>query len=104
MFKSPLHHLSVMALVEGSSLIALVLLAVPLKYAADWPAGVKIIGPIHGALFIWATIALVVTLSRGQLSPLRSLGVFLASLIPFGGLWSHRMMRRQLGKAPAAAV
>ena len=45
MFKSPLHHLSVMALVEGSSLIALVLLAVPLKYAADWPTGVKIIGP-----------------------------------------------------------
>ena len=40
MFKSPLLHLSVMALVEGSSLIALVLLAVPLKYAADWPVGV----------------------------------------------------------------
>ena len=96
MFKSPLHHLSVMALVEGSSLIALVLLAVPLKYAADWPLGVKIIGPIHGALFIWATIALVMTLTRGQLSLLRGLGVLFASLIPFGGLWSHRMLRRQL--------
>jgi len=74
-----------------------VLLAVPLKYLADWPVGVKIIGPIHDALFTWATLALFVTLSRGQLKPLRGLGVFLASLIPFGGLWSHRMMRRQLG-------
>lgn len=96
MFKSPLNHLSVMALIEGSSLIALVLLAVPLKYLADWPVGVKIIGPIHGALFLWATLALVVTLSRGQLTPSRGAAVFLASLIPFGGLWSHRMMRRQL--------
>lgn len=104
MFKSPLNHLSIMALIEGSSLIALVVLAVPLKYLADWPVGVKIIGPIHGALFIWATIALFVTLSRGQLTPLRGLGVFLASLIPFGGLWSHRMMRRQLDAAPVAAA
>ncbi|MGC8703412.1 MAG: DUF3817 domain-containing protein [Thiomonas sp.] len=45
MFKSPLNHLSVMALIEGSSLIALVLLALPLKYLAGWPVGVKIIGP-----------------------------------------------------------
>ncbi|MGC8703410.1 MAG: hypothetical protein ACP5RV_10815 [Thiomonas sp.] len=51
-------------------------------------------------MFIWATLALFVTLSRGQLTPARGAAVFLASLIPFGGLWSHRMMRRQLDAAP----
>lgn len=46
MFKFPRKHLDVMALL---------LSAVALKCPANWPAGVNIIGSIHGAVFIQAT-------------------------------------------------
>ncbi|MEW6764692.1 MAG: DUF3817 domain-containing protein [Pseudomonadota bacterium] len=92
----PLRHLSIMTLIEGASLIALVLIAVPLKHLAGLPIGVKIIGPIHGALFLWTMGVLALVVLRAQLPILKGLGVFLAALIPFGGLWSHRMIDRQI--------
>lgn len=92
----PLRHLSLMTLVEGSSLIALVLIAVPLKRLADLPIAVSIVGPIHGALFLWAMGVLVLAVLRGHLPILKGLGVFVAALIPFGGLWSHKMIDRQI--------
>lgn len=91
-----LRHLSLMALVEASSLVALVLIAVPLKHLAGLPIAVKIVGPIHGALFVWTIGVLAVVLARGHLPPLKGLGFFLATLIPFGGLWSHRMIDKQI--------
>lgn len=91
-----LRHLSLMTLVEGSSLIALVLIAVPLKRLADLPIAVSIVGPIHGALFLWTMGILGLVLLRRQLPPLKGLGVFVAALIPFGGLWSHRVVDRKI--------
>ncbi len=91
-----LRHLSLMALVEASSLVALVLIAVPLKRLADLPIAVSIIGPIHGALFLWTMGILGLVVFRRELSPLKGLGVFLAALIPFGGLWSHKMIDKQI--------
>jgi len=41
-----------MALFEGITLLVLILVAVPLKYAAHWPLGVRIVGPIHGLAFL----------------------------------------------------
>lgn len=52
-----LRHL---ALLEGLTLLLLILVAVPLKYAAQWPLGVRIVGPIHGLAFLvycWGLIA-----------------------------------------------
>jgi len=92
MVPAPLRHLSIMTLIEGASLIALVLIGVPLKYLAGLPIGVKIIGPIHGALFLWTMGVLALVVLRGHLPVRKGAAVFLAALIPFGGLWSHRML------------
>ena len=89
-----LRFLSLMALVEGSSLVALVAIAVPLKYLQGISAAVSIVGPIHGALFLLATATLLLVVGRGHLSGLKGGAVFLASLIPFAGLWSHAMLAR----------
>ncbi len=91
-----MRHLSLMAIFEATSLIALVLIAVPVKYLADMPIGVQIIGPIHGALFLWTMFILALNVQRGYLHPLKGLWVFIAALIPFGGLWSHRMIDREI--------
>lgn len=93
-----LRHLSRMALVEGSSLIALILIAVPLKHLAGLPLAVEIVGPIHGLLFLWMLGTLLSTIVAGQMTPARGGLVFLAALIPFGGLWSHRMIDREIAR------
>ena len=43
--------LSRIAFLEGLTLIALVCVAMPLKYWAGMPQAVSIIGPIHGVAF-----------------------------------------------------
>lgn len=93
---SSLRSLSILALVEGASLITLIGIAMPLKYFADMPVAVSLVGMAHGLLFLWATATLLFVLSRGYLSPLKGAGVFFASLIPFAGLWSHDMLVRSI--------
>lgn len=67
-----------------------------LEYDAGLPEAVRVVGMVHGLLFLWATATLLYVLSRGYLSPLRGIGVFAASLVPFAGLWSHRMLVRAI--------
>jgi integral membrane protein len=91
-----LRSLSILALVEGTSLVALLGIAMPLKYFADLPMAVSVVGMAHGLLFLWATATLLFVLSRGYLPPHKGLAVFLASLVPFAGLWSHGMLVRSI--------
>ncbi len=98
-----LQALGRLALIEGSSLIALVGIAMPLKYYAGIPEAVRIVGMAHGLLFLTATAVLILVMARGHLSPLKSLGVFIASLVPFAGLWSHSMLKKSaIEPRPAA--
>ena len=56
-----------LALVEGLTLLVLILVAVPLKYAAHWPLGVRIVGPLHGLAFLAYSWGLIESdLPRGQ--------------------------------------
>ncbi|OYY56387.1 MAG: hypothetical protein B7Y53_01915 [Halothiobacillus sp. 28-55-5] len=91
-----LRHLSIMTLAEGTTLIALVLIAVPLKYWAGLPIAVKILGPIHGAFFVWAVLVIITAAAQKHLSIGKAAQVFVAALIPFGGLWSHRLIDREI--------
>jgi integral membrane protein len=45
-------------LLEGMSLLALLLVAMPLKYAFAYPQAVRLTGSIHGLLFLWFLLAL----------------------------------------------
>ena len=72
------------ALFEGSSLLLLLFVAVPLKYYAGIPEAVKIVGPIHGVLFLCFVMLLLIHAAKNHLSPLKTLSGLVASLIPFG--------------------
>jgi len=93
MLKNPVSQLRVVSLSEGISYLVLLGIAMPLKYGANMPGAVRIVGAIHGALFV----IFCVTLLRATLTarwPLSRAGlVFLASLIPFAPLWLDRSMR-----------
>lgn len=73
-----------MAMLEGTSLLLLLFVAVPLKRMMEMPEAVSIIGPIHGALFILFNIILFWHVVKGNLSAVRGFIGFVASLIPFG--------------------
>ncbi|SFP41987.1 MULTISPECIES: DUF3817 domain-containing protein [Actinomadura] len=40
------------SIAEAASFLLLLLVAMPLKYGADAPAGVQLTGPVHGVLFM----------------------------------------------------
>lgn len=83
-FDTPTARLRAIAFIEGVSYLALLFLAMPLKYFADQPLAVRIVGSVHGFLFVWLAL---VTLG-GMLRRGRSFGwglrIGVASLIPFG--------------------
>ena len=89
-----LKWLKIAALFEGTSLITLVFIAVPFKYWLDMPVLVKIIGPVHGALFLAFITTLLLHYSKGRISGrLTGIGAA-ASLIPFGSfVYKARMLR-----------
>lgn len=72
------------ALFEGTSLLLLLFVAVPLKYYAGMPEVVKIIGPVHGVLFLTFLVLLFSHAAKQDLSLGKTITGLFASFIPFG--------------------
>lgn len=79
--------LKLMALLEGLSLVALLFIAMPLKYQFAMPEMVSIVGRLHGGLFIAFNIVLFYHVAKGYLSETKGFIGFVASLVPFGTFW-----------------
>ena len=89
-----------MALLEGSSLLLLLFVAMPLKYQFGLPEAVKIVGPAHGGLFIAFNVVLFYHVFKGHLSEVKGFIGLLASLIPFGTfVYKYKVLN-----APAAPI
>jgi len=91
LFKTRIGRLRIIAILEGISLLLLVFIAVPLKYAYNNPAIVKVMGPVHGSLFL---LFLFNTLSVGVEQQWKfkqiTWKVLLACMIPFGTFYIDR--------------
>jgi len=80
----------IIALLEGISLLLLLFIAMPLKYLFDLPVFVKVIGMMHGLLFI-GYILLAILLKIEENWENKKLSVIcLASIIPFGTFYIER--------------
>ena len=86
----------VLAYVVGVGLIALVVIGVPLKYAADEEAVVDAVGPLHGILFVVYLIATADLARRCRWSLTRTGLVMLAGTIPFASFVVERRISRQV--------
>ena len=83
-FKTSLGRLRVIGWWEGVSFLVLLGIAMPLKYFADQPQAVRVVGMAHGILFllyIWAAIQ--AALERNW-TWTRTALVLVASLLPAG--------------------
>ncbi len=96
-----LRWLFVGGLIEGVSTLILFFIAMPLKYYADFPIAVSIVGPIHGVLFI----ALVVLFILGRKSvPLPTwlvLAGIVGATIPLGPFIVDIKLARMLRESQA---
>lgn len=89
-----LRTLRLASLGEGATLLLLLLVAVPLKRLAEWPTGVSIMGPIHGAAFL--LYAALVLRHTGGLLGMRDTAVLLvAALVPFGAFFVSGIFKRK---------
>ena len=91
-----LRQLRLVALLEGSSFLILLFGAMPLKYLAGMPLAVRIVGSIHGALFIAFVVALYRAASARDWPWRRSAAAFVASILPFGTFVFDGSLRREI--------
>jgi len=77
----------IVAFLEGISYILLLGIAVPIKYVADDPQYVKILGMPHGLLFILYLVFALWLKPEYNWNKRQFIWVLLASIIPFGTLY-----------------
>jgi len=73
-----------LAIIEGISTLVLFGIAMPLKYFADMPLAVRIVGSLHGALFVALVVMLVVAIRRIPISPALAAAGIAAAVVPGG--------------------
>ncbi|MBC8033659.1 MAG: DUF3817 domain-containing protein, partial [Chitinophagaceae bacterium] len=80
---------------EGISFLILLFIAMPLKYLFNSPSAVKIIGGLHGALFVafMCLGAAVMVVYRKNVVWL--VKAFIASVIPFGTFMMEKQWRKE---------
>ena len=89
-----LHNFRKIAVAEGISFLVLLLIAMPLKYFANFPQGVKYVGWVHGVLFVSFCVLLIQVWGKYKWSFGKAALAFLASLIPFGTFILDRKLKQ----------
>lgn len=90
-FNSNVGRLRLIGLLEGISLLVLIGIAVPIKYAYNDPYWVKLIGPIHGMLFLLFIFnTLSVGVEQNWKFGTTTWKVLLACVVPFGTFYIDR--------------
>lgn len=96
-----IQRLRIAGLIEGVSFILLVFIAMPMKYMLGMPLAVKVVGWLHGGLFIvfcWLLMQTIITarwkLSQGAL-------VVLAALVPFGPFMIDKRLKAEIASREA---
>lgn len=91
----------VLAWTVGTVLIILVLVAMPLKYFADDPLGVEVIGPMHGWLFMFYVAAVILLGFTTKWGLGRIVLTALAGTIPFVSFYAEHKTVQFMRAHPA---
>jgi integral membrane protein len=90
------------ALVEGITTLALFLVAMPLKYLADYPDLVPPVGWLHGIAFITYIVVMAIAFARHRIGVVGWLRSFVAALFPFGTFINDPWVARQAARLEPA--
>ncbi|MBE2320466.1 DUF3817 domain-containing protein [Solirubrobacter sp. CPCC 204708] len=91
----------IVALAEATSFLILLVASV-LKRTSDFEAGVTVMGPVHGALFV-AYVAMAIYLRPDQGWDTKTTAlILLGAVLPFGGYVVDRWLTSSSRSAPAS--
>jgi integral membrane protein len=91
-----LTKLRTLSIVEGTSTLVLFFIAMPLKYMANMPKAVSIVGSLHGFLFVALGIMLLMAIKRIPISYGAAMMGFVAAIVPFGPFIYDRWLQRKV--------
>jgi len=104
MIGSTLGRLRLVGLLEGVSFLVLLGIAMPLKYMAGMPLPVRVVGILHGVLFVAFVLLVFDAMGSLRWSFKQVALALLASLLPFGTLLLDRRLRQEQASAPQAGA
>jgi integral membrane protein len=94
--KTSLGRFRLIGILEGISYLALLGIAMPLKYFADMPTAVKYPGWVHGLLFVLYIYMLIQVAIEHRWSFKKFFLGGLASILPFGPFVLDAMLLKQM--------
>ncbi|RAV08897.1 MFS transporter [Paenibacillus contaminans] len=99
----PIYILRIAGLFDGISLLALLGIAMPLKYIWGIEKAVTIVGSVHGGIFSLYALAIVYAAIRVQWNVLWSAAAVLAAFVPLGNFvldWKLKKAQAEYGVKP----
>lgn len=92
---SSIRRLRHIGIAEGFSFLILLFIAMPLKYLANMPTAVLIVGSLHGLLFILYILAIADTWRKLRWPWKRAAAATASSVLPFGPFILEPSLRRE---------
>lgn len=77
--------------IEGYSFLVLLFMAMPLKYLFQMPQYVRIVGLIHGVLFVVFMFFIAFLIMMKKLTVKQGILAFILSLLPFGTFFLKKL-------------
>ena len=93
MNQSFLQRLRLAGVIEGTSTLVLFGVAMPLKYMADMPIAVTIVGMAHGVLFMILVGMALIAIKKVPISRRLALMVMVGAVFPFGPFIVDRRLK-----------
>jgi integral membrane protein len=94
-FQTALGRLRLIGLIEGTSAVLLFFVAMPLKYFANTPEAVRIVGSIHGGLWVLYCLAVLNVWVVRKWSFGRAFVAWLVSIPPIATFLFDRSLKRE---------
>ncbi len=85
--------LRMIGMAEGTSLLLLLFVAMPLKYLLGKPEMVKLVGWAHGVFFISFMMVVAYVFYTRKWKFTKVLTAFIAAFLPFGTFWFDRKLK-----------
>ena len=100
MSEGKIKHLRWIMLAEGISCIVLFFIAMPLKYIWGMNTAVRIAGGLHGFLFCWACLVLLIVHLDRKWDLAHSVKYFIAIIPPGGMFLTEKWIKRDMQAVP----
>ena len=89
-----------LSFIEGSSLLILLFIAMPIKYILGNPHVVRVVGMAHGLLFIALVATIIVVARKEHWAKGLLFFALVSSTVPFGMVFLERKLKQQIRIEP----